>query len=97
MKNIFTITTMRNSSPPTHCRCVGWSPNLEDAKNIILSNYGDIYEDSETYAVIEETEPYLYPHTPNLWWFKWCKEDEEYKELDKRPEEFNCICNFGIG
>jgi hypothetical protein len=53
---------------------VGWFKNLDDAREAIENNYGDMHECSYNYAVIEPTDEGLYGFCGALEdqiWFYW--------------------------
>jgi len=77
-------------------RTWGWYKELDDAKECVLHNYGDIAEIEYHYALIEEVkEGVLWGvDIPKEWWYKWEGdwEDGEYQLSKKPDEEKNVIC-----
>lgn len=96
-KTIFTVTTL-TLLPKHSSRCVGYYFDKKDALECIEQNLGDIHEDSYKYAVIEEVESGLYPHTPSFLWFQWI-DDNDYGHYVQCcvPESEIGVCNYGIG
>lgn len=79
-------------------RIVGWFPTLEEAIDEVENNSGDINEAGYyPWALIEETEPYLYPHIRSEHWYKWKGRLKGKYEPRKKPAAFNKTVNFGIG
>lgn len=104
---IFIVTTLEIRHPPpdkeenflpeTHYRTVGWFPELKMAVDEVLSNAGDIHENSYQYCVIEETRWGIYPIPPlSELWYCWSKEKGQYM-LGGKPKEVDIVVNFGIG
>ena len=86
MKNIYTITTIQNMK---YNRLVGWFEDLDDAKTVVLGNYGDIYETCYTYAVISKKPLGIYQPSLESIWYIWkngryfpCTVPNEYKMVD---------------
>jgi len=80
-------------------RTVGYFRTLQEAKDCIAQNWGDIYEDGYyPYAVIEGVEPGLYPTTLDSIWYKWEGDFETggYKTIEK-PLELKSVINFTLG
>lgn len=88
-------------SSPTDSRCVGYFDNLEEAIERTEENELDIQERSFRYAVIENIkENCFYPicfDKKNSVWLEWNKETERFVRIEKCPEQFSYMCNFGIG
>ncbi|MFD1357655.1 hypothetical protein ACFQ4X_07030 [Fictibacillus halophilus] len=47
-------------------RTIGYFTSLEDARDIVIHNQGDICETVYHYALIEKIEEGLYPHFPDV-------------------------------
>lgn len=80
-------------------RCVGVFRKLEDAKEVPVMNYGDIYERGYyPLVVIEESETGLYPFPGEQLWYKWEGDIETggYKSTET-PERFKNSAGWGIG
>jgi hypothetical protein len=67
-----------------------------EAIDIVHCNYGDIYEFSYDYALIEKLQPGLYPAVLKEMWFQWDKQKKRYCSCEK-PKEFLHMVNFTIG
>ena len=91
---VTTIGKYRNSEFFDDIRCVGYFSTVEDAKDVILNNYGDIRETNYQYALIESVHVGLYPHAERLFWYEWI--NGKYQEIPT-PEHFKQMCNFSIG
>ena len=104
IKTIFVVSTIHLSTKEIagksyefpHARAVGWFSNEAAAKKIIIENHGNIYEVGHyPFAVIEETEEWLYPDIVKEIWFKWDNKKEKYIEVNK-PRRFKKYIGFGI-
>ena len=90
---IYVVSTVRKN---LHTRVVGWFRTLEEAKIIIVGNYGDIWEMGYyPYAIIEKIEAGLYPTVLEEYWYEW-REYTGYTYCAK-PEQFKNMVNWGIG
>lgn len=88
IRNIYTNST----------RVVGFFDSLEQARNCVESNCGDIYEEGYyNYAVIEELESGIYPACQNPIFYEWFgdKKTGGYREVSK-PKEFEGFIGFTI-
>jgi hypothetical protein len=93
----YVVTTMykaRKRIPRT--RNVAIVKDEMTAIDIVVGNYGDIYEDSYDYALIEHLQTGLYPAVMKEIWFKWDKQKGKYVGCPK-PKEFLHVVNFTIG
>jgi hypothetical protein len=94
-RTIFTVITWNNE--PYRKRIVGWWLDEQSARQCILSNWGDIYEDGHyEFTILEEVNDGLYPETGLEEWYKWNKREKKYKPC-KKPPVLKCIVNWGIG
>lgn len=95
---MYFITTIEdfNEHSTKHSRCVGYFSDLNRAKEVLTENQCDLFETIYNYAVIEKVAEGLYQYDLNPLWFKWSREEECYKEIDK-PKEARNIVGFGIG
>lgn len=97
---ITTLKTVYGYKNPVHtyelgCRTVGYYTELEEAKQAIEENHGDIYEEGYyPFCVIEKVEEGLYGITFDEHWYQWI--GDGYKPIDK-PESLKQTCAFGIG
>jgi len=78
-------------------RTWGWYSSLKNAQKCIEENWGDIFEGSYDYALIEEIpEGVLFGGAiPKEWWFKWkgtCKKGKYI--LSKKPKEYDTVVCF---
>ncbi len=101
MKKIYAVTTIELSKTyqgHKDRRLVAWYSNLEKAIECVKNNWGDIYEGSYEWAVIEETDEGLYPHIFTEHWFRWKGTHKTgcYKKA-RKPYRTKGICNWGIG
>jgi len=102
-KTIFLVTTIR-PFVEAGTRCVGFFHTLEEAKDVVIYNRGDINEDNYyPYCVIEEVEAGLYRPAIKEYWYKWSKiyktadiVQTQYTPIEK-PKKFSNIICFGIG
>lgn len=101
-KSIFLVTVL---SSLKNIRCWGWYSDLEQAKADVLSNATDMFECGYyKYAVIERVPEGICQVVEDAWWF--------YADYDgniafnmvppvvraiEKPEQFESVCNFGIG
>lgn len=99
-KSICVITTIELSKdkkiPWKHTRTVGWFSNFKLANECVVYNYGDIWEGSFNYVVIEVIQQGLYPFPTQEHWYLFNKEKMRY-ERTKKPEQLKNITCFGIG
>jgi hypothetical protein len=101
--SIFAVTTLHlkgerfGSSP----RTVGWFADLATAQKCILENWGDIFETTYTYALIEKIPPGLYASvidSYSQWWFEWQgKAEGAYVARETAPEGFTRMSGFAMG
>lgn len=93
-KTLFAVVTLANKLEdriPVVC------DSFDKANEIVVNNYGDIYEYSYSLVVIEEfILNKLYANSVNEYWYYWSLEDECYKPIEK-PEVYSNIVGFGIG
>lgn len=82
-------------------RCVGYVSKLEDAVEIVESNYADLNEAGYyPYVVIENVKEGIYQYDQNPIWFKFNESIEKYEKYEKseRPDFIpNNHVGFGIG
>lgn len=96
LARIYTVTTLHFSdqmygrSP----RTVAWYPSLETAQQSVVDNWGDIWETTYRYAVIEELEPGLYPRVVAEHWYEWI--EDRYRPCAK-PTQLEGVSHFSIG
>ena len=78
-------------------RCVGYFPKYSEAREEVINNALDIYEDGYyPYAVIEAVEPGIYSICEVPIFFKFNKETKKYEPIEC-PEELRIFRGFGIG
>lgn len=79
-------------------RVVGYFLKLEDAKQCIEQNLGDLYENGYyKYAVIEDVGPGLYASCESHpIFYEWNREEEQYKQIS-RPNGLQQRFGFTIG
>jgi hypothetical protein len=97
---IFTVTTLHfhDAKYGISPRTVGWFPDLETATTCVTENWGDIFETSYTYAVIESLPSGLYPHAIAEHWFQWHgTSDDGHYEPCAKPEQLNGVIGFAVG
>lgn len=111
---IWLVTTIddRDGSGSLGQRCVGWFPSLESATEIVMGNYGDIWEYVYKYAVIEPQAQGLYgchglkgDEIERSKWFEFVPGPPDTEthfrtvrvEPIERPKKYDLICNWGIG
>lgn len=93
------VATIRKVDEFEVSRVVGYFRTLQEAKDCVTKNSGNIYKDGYyPYAVIEGVEPGLYPATLDSIWYKWEGDFKtgSYKAIEK-PLELKSIINFTIG
>ena len=97
--SIYLITTLDWCPNKSHkgSRCLGYFTDLEEASNHIRANSYDMHEVNNNYVVVEKVTGGLYPSVIEEIWFEWLDEFGGYVQLNKKPEVFKTICNFGIG
>lgn len=94
---IYTVSTIhfRDSQYGSSPRTVGWFPDLDTATQCVRENWGDIWETTYDYAVIEGVTPGLYTTEGNdEHWFQW--KDNAYQPCDK-PEQVAGVISFSMG
>ena len=97
---IYTVSTIAESPSYGGTRTVAACGSFAQAEEIILGNYGDIFETSYGFAVIEEVELDLlyggFDH--QQWWYAWLGDAQTggYRPI-KTPAEYEHISGFGIG
>jgi hypothetical protein len=95
LPQIYTVTTLHLKEQEFGAsRTVAWYPDLEDAIKCVIENWGDIFETSYTYALIETLSPGLYPRVVQERWFEW--REDGYKRCE-RPEPLHGVVSFSIG
>jgi len=101
---IYTITTFQRLNKMGNfgsIRCVGYYTNFEDAKNAVENNWGDIFETTYNYALIEEVRPGLYPMALKRWLYKIETDENNYIGSIyipiNEPNYFKTVINFAIG
>lgn len=77
-------------------RTFGYYEELEDAKNALSENIGDMHECLYEYGVIEEIGEGIHYFAHNRWFFKYDEEKDGFFEIEE-PKEVNHICNFALG
>ena len=79
-------------------RCVGYVSKLEDAVEIVESNYADLNEAGYyPYVVIENVKEGIYQYDQNPIWFKYNLEKDMYERSDRQDFIPNNHVGFGIG
>lgn len=81
-------------------RTPGFFLTLEEAKQCVEENWGDIHETGYEYVVIEKTPPGLYTggFIEEEWWYRWEGDRDEGKYVEtEKPECTKCIVGWGIG
>jgi hypothetical protein len=97
MDKVYTITMIKNKDALHQKRLVAICTNIQFAIDIVEANETDIYEETYTYAVIEEVvanSTYGIPVTPggnNQIWYEWIA--DQYVSVE-RPKEFNHLIGF---
>ena len=91
---IYTITTIEKEDFIYDKRCVGYSFNLEKAKEWVMKNTLDMREQNNELVVVEEVTPGIYPLSFERVWFKW--NGINFVEIPC-PKLFETTINFGIG
>lgn len=95
--NIYTVTTLQeNNGIIIDTRCVGYWPTMEEAMQAVKDNYGDMYESSYNWAIVECFGPGIYPHSSFEIWYSWSIAGRKYL-LSAKPKVFEKVVNFGIG
>jgi hypothetical protein len=109
MDKIYTVTTLFfRDGQFVRQRTPGWYTTIEEARQCIEENWGDIYEHAYyNYALIEALAPGLYniggTHEEEEWFKAIPREvpGENYLEYDiektEKPEEYKGVINFSIG
>lgn len=79
-------------------RSVAWFTELSEATQCVVKNWGDIFETSYTYAVIETLAEGLYPKVEAEHWFEWIGDREKggYQACEK-PERMDGVTGVAIG
>ena len=101
MNEIYTVTTCtqltNHFGRPVlgEARTVGWYVFFKDADECVKENWGDIYEYTYSYAIIEKIEEGLYPNTER-WFYKWDDEAKGYRPIEE-PKFMNHFTNLSIG
>lgn len=95
---IFIVSTLNLRELGASPRTVAWFADLSAAIECVLNNWGDIFETTYTYTVIEEVPHGLYPRVVAEHWFKWYGNAAtgNYQTCDK-PAELRAVVNYGIG
>lgn len=77
-------------------RTWGWYPDIEQAKEALEKNYGDLYEGEYQYGVIEEVPMGVMwgGGETKEWWYKWkgSWEKGKFQSCEKPDEYKNIIC-----
>ena len=80
-------------------RCWGYSSSFHIAEEAVINNYGDMYEASNQYAVIEEmtaTVCTMHPINGIVQWYVWCDCNEQYERCAV-PEWAVNVVHWSIG
>ena len=107
---LWTLTTIRFCKVLAHddklvegfdSRCVGVFRKMEEAKDVAINNYGDIYEQGYyPLLVIEKTQTGLYPmvRENEQYWYTWMGDFETggYQPCGQ-PDRFRNTVGWGIG
>lgn len=103
VEKIYFIATYRDLKEDDHGwlddggsrRVVGFFFSFEEAEDVVLHNYGDLYEDGYyKYALIEGLEEGLYPFCADPVFYKW--ETDGYKKIE-RPAFTKKFAGLTIG
>lgn len=91
-------------------RTWGWHPTLDDAKQAVMTNDGDMFENDYNLVVIEEAYAGSLTLAENRWWFEVVRDPKEDPEGAERgwicasgakeipePAWAKHTINFGIG
>lgn len=100
--SIFTITLVSTPDNPQESditRCIGYLPTLQEAKDAVMSNQGEMHECLYNYAVIEEHRPGLWRNTVEEYWFAWKEEKKSWYSCKKpaKYRQFATVTGFGMG
>lgn len=79
-------------------RTVAWYSRLDTAQQSVVENWGDIWETTYQYVVIEELEQGLYPQVTAEYWYEWQSGEVggRYEPCSK-PVAFERTISFAIG
>lgn len=97
---IYTVSTVAESPSYGGTRTVAACGTFAKAEEIILGNYGDLFETTYLFAVIEEVELDLlyggFEH--RQWWYSWLGDYQTgvYRPI-KTPAEYEYVSGFGVG
>ena len=81
----------------TRSRTFGFYEKYNEALTAVLENRCDMVECLYDYLVMEYIEEGIHPMVIHDFWFKWNDEQRKWVELEKRPEEYIGITNWGLG
>jgi hypothetical protein len=98
-KPIYTITVLYPDvikSTGYSTRCVGYKHKLENAKELVFDNYGDIYETNGKHVVIEEVLEGLY-NIETEHWFEWIGDYKNGKYIECEKPKHITTCHFSMG
>lgn len=77
-------------------RVFGYFTTLQDAKDAVRQNYGDLHECYYKYLVIEEAAPGIHPMIEKEWWYQWNSRDDRWTKC-KKPKAVSNVFNFSVG
>ena len=81
------------------CRTVGFFPEIEEAREAVKSNCGDIHEYLYDFVIIEKMYPGFYPccvDGSDFEWYRFNRETQCYEILENHVGN-SIFCNFAIG
>lgn len=82
-------------------RSFGFFHEKETAVENVLNNTNDMHECRYMYVVIEKIYPGIHPivtgREDRETWFTYDLEEDCWKEIDFRPNNYNGIINFSLG
>ena len=95
---IYAITTICHGVHFYSVRTPGIATSFDEAKGLVESNAGDIWEYSYSLCVIEALLPNcVYGNVlGEMYWYVWDTSEQKYVAIEE-PKEYMGICGWGIG
>jgi hypothetical protein len=89
------ITAIYDDNTKSRSRTFGYYSTLENAKEAVTVNRGEMHECLYNFIVIEAIDEGIHKSCSAEYWYKWT--EDGWSRLYDKPEQFFGICNWAFG
>ena len=99
--NIYLVASYESLEPTSKSRTWGWFPSLEEARQAVQTNFGDLHEGTFAWLVIEEMPEGVCVVASFAEWYAWCPDGNDRYEGSwtcvGKPKVTDGVVNWTIG